>query len=124
MRIFKENFIIGYAGQYMMVNLISFRRKFITKEEYYLLDSINKKGDQQLLDAEISFLKKLYDEKQILSEELIAWYDKQRELTFPKVCYAIGLITLNLELSNQMQHFIVKNFKRRFPTQTFTRTFV
>ena len=31
---------------------------------------------------------------------------------------------LILELSNQMQHFIVKNFKRRFPTQTFTRTFV
>ena len=113
MRIFKENFIIGYAGQYMMVNLISFRRKFITKEEYYLLDSINKKGDQQLLDAEISFLKKLYDEKQILSEELIAWYDKQRELTFPKVCYAIGLITLNLtyDCNFQCNYCYQKDFK-------------
>ena len=96
MRTFRENFIIGYAGKMLMINMVSFRRKIISAEEYLLLKGINSKDGSNLLDTEAAFLKLLYDEKQLLSDELIAWYDNQRELTFNKPCYRIGSITINL----------------------------
>lgn len=69
--------------------MVSFRRKIISAEEYLLLKGINSKNGFNLLDTEAAFLKLLYDEKQLLSDELIAWYDNQRELTFNKPCYRL-----------------------------------
>ena len=96
MRKFKENFILKYGENYMLINMISFRRKMISADDYLLLKSINSKNFIHLNNVEEAIIKKLFEEKQLLSEELIAWYDTQRELNYNKPSYHIGSITLNL----------------------------
>ena len=95
MRKFKENFIVRYLDKYMMLNLISFRRKVITEEQYNFLKEIQLK-ENNASDVAKSFLNDLYAQKQVLSNELIEWYDKQRQNTIPPIKRAITHVTINL----------------------------
>ena len=96
MRTFRENLIIGYSGQYLMLNLISFRRKIITINQYRMLETIKGLSLDNLSDEEMEFYNDLFNEKQLLSDELIATYDKQREDSAPISKRKIGSITINL----------------------------
>lgn len=65
MRTFRENLIIGYSGQYLMLNLISFRRKIITINQYRMLETIKGLSHDNLSDEEMEFYNDLFNEKQI-----------------------------------------------------------
>lgn len=96
MRYFKENFIVRYAGNYLMINLVSFRRKIISNDDYVLLKNIAVKNYENLFDIEKNYMQKLYNEKQLLSNDIISMYDKQRESSSCKPYFNIGSLTINL----------------------------
>lgn len=112
MRTFRENLIIGYSGQYLMLNLISFRRKIITLNQYRLLESIKGNALNDLSNEELTFYNGLVSEKQLLSDELIASYDSQRENNVPMSKRKIGSITINLtyDCNFKCKYCYQKNF--------------
>lgn len=112
MRTFRENLIIGYSGQYLMLNLISFRRKIITINQYRMLETIKGLSHDNLSDEEMEFYNDLFNEKQLLSDELIATYDKQREDSAPISKRKIGSITINLtyDCNFKCKYCYQKNF--------------
>lgn len=87
-----NNVIVKMKNAYMMMNLISFRRKIISEQQFSILKSLNgkiEKNDCNLTETEQSFYKELLKEKQILDdksiklfEEQIAILNKERKLKF------------------------------------------
>lgn len=96
MRKFKENLIVGYCNYYLMLNMVSFRRKIITEDQYSLLKSISLKEGRSLTEKEKEFIKLLYDEKQLLSKNIVDEFDKQMIDSYKKPRRKIGSITINL----------------------------
>lgn len=66
---------------YMLMNLISFRRKLIDNEELMCLYTISEKkvSNKPLNRQENELYQRLSDEKQILSDDLIKQYDTHKE---------------------------------------------
>ncbi|QSX05561.1 radical SAM protein [Sedimentibacter sp. zth1] len=92
-----KNIIIKFEDKVLIMNLISFRRKFISYDELDLLISIDtklKNNETSFSNEEKTLYNNLINEKQILNEEIIESFDKQmneiRKQKIKDIDYNIG----------------------------------
>ncbi|MBI9008459.1 MAG: radical SAM protein [Tenericutes bacterium] len=104
-RVLFNNICYKYKENQYIMNLISYRRKKISEIEYQLLHKIDRKiaSDTKLNTSEDVFYKKLINEKQILSDNQIAIFDKELFSACNKLGDKIKSITINYSYACNFQ---------------------
>lgn len=77
-----NNIVLHIKNNYLIMNLINFRREYLSKDQIQMMESIEEKIQSKIIlqEDEQFFYETLLEKKQILTEEMISVYESKRRL--------------------------------------------